>query len=638
MNLRFFGFVFLGIASGGTALAQAIEPISIPLKHVPDKDNASDFNALGIMIAVNDSKPKLYQFDTGSDWFLAQIDIGVAGVEPFPGKKPELYSYGDGTYGYWMQKVQFGHLSYYDPENPSHPVATLSGRYAAGQILDWVFSKNHYGFEDHKMSDRPVGYDDGTPLYAEMDVRRRIRNGGPSDHPPFAGTFGAGNFVETEGAAAALGSQTKTGYVISANANIGDTVTPGCAPCLTLNLTPSVRSQFTALMPWGRLEYGDYQRQFDQSRANASTMHEGNYNYTISVKVGKKKRAVDFKGPILFDTGTTEFIYIGEDNVLKKLRARGFKLDEYNDGSADFKLFGFADKLDEVEHDDVTIYRQADEDEGNGLTIGIPFFQSNSLMYDLENKTTAYSPYFVTAEDFTTDAADKSGKNLSRVDSGMGSSGWLGLAGNLSGGGSFAVLKGANVRMTAPNSYTGSTYIAAESFLHLAGPGSIEHSSRITVDGALYADEKGAYSTIWGVSPSLKDVIFRDLDGKGDIYLGSGNLVLTAAKGRFDGSIVDIDDAGRSLGGGLVVAGGKLTIGGDTDYSGLTEVAAGAELRVTGTLTGDVSVFGKLTLDGKVQGTVTVNNGGTVIGGGELGAVKIQPGGYAAQMKTIAVD
>ncbi|MGE8546954.1 MAG: autotransporter-associated beta strand repeat-containing protein [Alcaligenes sp.] len=621
-------------------LAQTAEPVSVPLMHV-STDNDDSYDALGIMIGVDGSTPRLFQFDTGSDDFMAPFDANAAGIKPVPGEKPKMVAYGDGSYGYWTQRVKFGELHYHDPKRPSQgPVASTAGDFAAGRILDWVFTRDHYGFKEHKTSASPVGYDDETPLYADLEVRERIRTGKPTDNPPFYGTYGAGDFKMSEGPSASLGSQTRTGYVIAANANVGKEKTPGCAPCLVLHLNPSIRSQFTAVMPWGELPYDDegYDRRFDQSGANASNQHEGAYSYTISFKVGKKKRAVEFKGPILFDTGTSDFIYVEQDKVLKMLKAKGFKLGEHESDTVDFKLHGFADKLNDVEFDDVEISRIRDEDEGDGVTIGLPFFQSNSLMYDLQNKATAYSPYFVTIQDFTTNGPVDSAGHLSRITGETGSSGWIGLAGRLSGSGDFVLEKDTNVRMTGINDYTGATHVKADSHLHLAGQGSLEQSSRVVVDGALYIDQKGGYMAAWRVPDMTSDTRLRSIEGgkAGSIFLGRHKLVLTAANGRFDGSIFDYDDRGKNLGGSLVLESGRLVLGGDNDYSGTTEVASGAELHVAGSLTGNVSVFGALVVDGQIDGTVTVQDGGRLSGQGKVGDVQVLSGGTAAEMKKLA--
>ncbi len=619
------------------AVADELLPVGIPLKHVPSDDDETDFSSLGIMIGINDARPRLYQFDTGSDMFLGQFDETISGVEPMHGSKPDLYPYGDGTYGYWMQQVQFETMSYYNPEDLSEPVATMRGKHIAGRIIDWAYSKKNDGFKELNTSHKPIGNHDGVAYYADLDVRARMEKGEPSDHPPFYGTFGAGDFTNDKTYIASPGTQTSSGYVIAANANMGNSDTPGCAPCLSLHLTPQVRAQFTAVMPWGKLDYDYSLRQFPDSKANASNQHDGNYHYTISVPVGKKKRAVDFRGPILFDTGTADFIFVDATEMLSKFRSKGYKLAEYDDDLVDIKFYGFDDKLNDLEYDDVTIGRLSDEDSGGTVTIGLPFFQENSVLYDLERKISAYSPYFVTSEDFSTDTTANV-QHLTTVNENIGSSGWVGLAGILSGKGDFTIEKDANVRMTGANTYTGATHIAEGAYLFLAGPGSIEHSARILNEGTFHIDQKGSYQTFWGVDKAFDDSVIRDISGNGDIVLGANRLIVTAASGSIGGSITDYDNDNKNLDGGLVLTGGKLTIAGENDYSGLTEVASGAEMHVTGQLTGDVSVYGTLIVDGHVFGTVKVNNGGTLSGTGAVGDVQVLSGGTAARMKTTAEE
>lgn len=634
-----FGQIIFGITIYvNSVAAHAADPLAIPLKHIAAEYDADSFIALGIMIGVNESRPKLYQFDTGSDLFIGQFDNNVPGVEPSPHKQAEMYTYGDGSYGYWMQEIQFGQMSYYHPDEPTAPVVTIAGAHVAGKILDWAYSKEYSGFKDTRVSAKPVGSSDGSLFYADLDVRERIKNGEPSDHPPFYGTFGAGNFTGNKIYSAAPGSQIRTGYVIAANANIGNHNTPGCAPCLAMHLTPALRAQFTALMPWGELGYDTYQRKFSNSGANASNQHEGNYDYVISVPVGKKKRKVEFNSPILLDTGTAEFILVDTDTLLKRLHDKGFSLSEHSEASVDIKLGSFPDSFNNLEYGNVTMRRLADEDEGNALTIGLPFFQANSVMYDLQNRITAYSPFFVTVDNFTTDREDQRLGYLGRISDAMGSSGWIGLAGSLSGRGDFILEKGVNAWVTGANTYTGATRIAAGSALYLSGPGTIEHSAHILVEGELYIKHKGAYFDSWGVDSSTEDTIIQNIKGHGSVVLGTRRLILTAANGQFDGSLTDKDDEGKNSGGGFVLAGGKLILSGENDYSGLTEIANNAELHLTGSLTGDVAVYGKLVVDGNVSGTVKVHKGGQLSGSGTIGILDVQSGGIATRMKAVVLD
>jgi hypothetical protein len=624
-------------ANGRTGPAQAGGSIPIPLQHVRDYGTDSDeviYHKLGIMVGINGVKPRLFVFDTGSDQFNAEIDSSVPGVKPVPGSKPEMYGYGDGTYGDWVQQVRFDSLSFYDPDDPSKPVVTFDGGYGAGRVVDYVYTK---GFNrwDVNLTQKPVGYYGDTPVYADLNAREEMRKGKPGSSTTFYGTFGAADFIFAGDQATAPGNQTQSGYVVSANANLGKRkTTPGCVPCLTLNLSPSLRSQFTALMPCGELDFQGYQRRFPRSGANASNVNEGSYRYTISFDHKGKKQSVDFSGPALLDTGTSTFVSITHDEVLNKLRSKGFHLDEYNSTVMDFKIWGFEDHFNNKEYSDVVIDRQSNEVAGNAVTVGIPFFQSNSVMYDVENKTTAYTPYFVTSVNFTTDTVAGGEVKLNRVSSETGNNGWLGLAGNISGAGDFTIEKDADVRVTGVNAFTGTTHVAADGYLTLAGPGSIEHSSRVMIDGVLNIEQKGNHLKPWGVAHSMNDTAVRTLNGKGNVYLGARRLILTEADGQFDGTISDHDDAGNSMGGSLVVARGKLTLSGKNDYSGVTKVASGAELRVTGSLTGDVSVSGLLAVDGEVSGTVTVEKGGRLTGSGKVGSVTVAEGGKADPMET----
>lgn len=614
------------------------EPVSIPLQHLKSDNDQNGFDMLGITVAINGGKPRLYKFDTGSDSFQTQIDASIPGVEPVPGTKPEMYAYGDGTYGHWMQKIQFESLSYFDPDAPAKPVVTLDGGYIGGQVIDAVYTADHASLKDRHISQKPVGYYNGKALYADLDIRRRIRNGEPGRHPPTYGIFAAGDFLGEEVESSALGGRTQSGYVIAANANVGDRATPGCAPCLTLHLTPSIRSQFTALMPWGHLEYDGDRKIFPVSGASASLQFEGLYNYTLSVPVGGKKRAVQFKSPILFDSGSDTFVVVTADSTLKKLRSSGFKLADAETRNVDFKLGGFKDKKNDMEFDDVEIFRLDDDENEKGITLGVPFFHLNSVMYDLENRVTAYSPYYVSTDSFTTDVTGEGKARLNRVTTDMGSSGWLGLAGNLSGSGDFTVEKDTVVRLTGVNTYAGRTRIAPEGMLYLAGPGSIAHSAAIVVDGVFNIDQKGSYEKAWGVPDTASEVVIRNLNGSGTVELGARTLVITAGEGEFRGVIDDYGDEGGDMAGGLVLRGGKLTLSGETDYTGLTEVAASAELHVSGHLSGDVSVSGRLVVDGEIAGKVMVEKGGVVLGKGKVGSVAVAEGGRATLGREVKAD
>jgi len=622
----------LGLTGIWPVLAQET-PVQIPLQHVArDADDPSAYDGLGIMVGINDSDPHLYLFDTGSDDFNTPIDDDVTGVSPLPGSEPGMVAYGNGSYGYWTQKVQIDSLSYFDPEDPSVAILTLDDGYIVAQSLDWVLTRKYSHFEDRNTSEYPVGYHDDEPVYADLDVRERMENGQPTDSPPFFGTFGAGDYIGQDQRTSALGSATETGYLVSANANLGDKTTPGCGPCLTLNLSPSLRSQFTALTPWGALDYKYEQRTFPQSGANASNELEGNFNYTITFGEEDDPKEVKLTGPILMDTGSSQFLFLTSTAAINVLARHGFHLDEYSSDVVGLSISGSGDAADDMDLGKVAVYRQANEAGEHGVTLGLPFFQRATVMHDLENRVTGYSEFFVTADNFSTDAMDGQGPTLNRATAETGSQGWLGLAGSLAGDSGFTVADGAVVRMSNVNTYTGDTTVEAGGFLYLAGPGSVETSPRLLVDGVFDIAQAGNYREEWGV-PDLEGVTAQALTGGGSVQLGAKRLILSKALGQFDGVITDHNTSGDSLGGGLMVAGGKLTLTGDSDYFGLTEVAAGAELHVSGSLFSDVAVSGVLVVDGAIFGKVTVEKGGQLSGAGTVGELVIVDGGRSDPIK-----
>ncbi len=605
-------------------------PVRIPLKHVDSDAQGDDPDMLGIMLGLNDGPPRLLQFDTGSDALNIQADSGIGGVSPVVGAEPEKYGYGDGSYGYWQQKIRFDSISFYDPGRPGRPVATFGGGHVGNQVLEMVYTRDYHAFGEKEVSRQPVGQDDeGTALYADLAYRRKLQNGEPGEYGAFYGTFGASDAIGSEIETSPLGGRTHSGYVIAANANLDSGKTPGCAPCLIVHLTPAIRAQFTALVPWGNLaDRDDSDRlRFPQSGANASYMYEGEYAYSISFKAGKAKRTVEFRGAILFDTGTTNFLFPSATNVLERLRAKGYNLKENEDGEVDFAISGSVHAYDQLSYEDIDISRLDDEDEGDGITVGIPFFQANTVVYDLANRTTGYSPFFVTVDDYTTDGVGDVRTRLDHVTDEMGSQGWLGLAGVIRGSREFRIGQGAVVRMTGANVYTGATIVEPDANLYLAGPADIGQSERVVVDGTLNIEQKGGYERLWGVVGAGDEVAIRSLGGKGSLYIGDRKLTLTAADARFEGDISDVDDNGNSMGGRLSIIGGKQELAGENGYTGVTIVGSGAELRVTGSLAGDVLVRGALHVEGDVAGQVTIESGGVLTGSGKVGRLMVGAGG-----------
>jgi autotransporter-associated beta strand protein len=105
------------------------------------------------------------------------------------------------------------------------------------------------------------------------------------------------------------------------------------------------------------------------------------------------------------------------------------------------------------------------------------------------------------------------------------------------------------------------------------------------------------------------------IDGDGNVFLGARNLTVgnNNLSTIFSGVIQD-DGAYGGTGGSLTKIGtGTLTVSGNNIFTGPTTVDAG-----------------RLSVDGTIMSSVTVNNGGTLAGSGATGSLTLNNGGTAA--------
>lgn len=632
-----------GLMAGTSTNALADDPIMMPLVHLNQNPDTREYSRLGVWVGINGSAPRLYMFDTGSDQFNGQVDP-KANVRPV--SEAQVYAYGDGTYGNLVQQVEADKLSYH-PSKDESSVFDSSSKHYLGRTVDIIYTKNSSQLNDDvKLSNEPVRDgtgkiltdSNGNPYFADLNARKKIEIGSPAESDGTFGTFGAGDFIYKSSANSnAVGGVTTSGYVVAANANLDGATTPGCAPCNIINLNPNLRAQFASLIPWGTNNDGSGSERpnFPGSGAHASNQYEGNYEYTFKFTVNGVRKTVTINGPILLDTGTPNAVYLSQTEAIEKLKAAGLDIKENNDRDPNNGIIdGFSvqkrgDGESFFEFKNIKLSRLSGEDKGSGLILGLPFFHNNSVIYDLENQATGYSPYFVSANNFTTDAAGVDAFQLNRVTAQTGSEGWLGLAGVVSGSGALTLDPKTNVRMTNTNTYTGATYIEDDALLFLAGMGSIEQSAKVVVNGTLNISQHGNGNPYWGISDAYNDTRIRSLSGTGAVKLGNRTLVLTAANGTFSGSIHDLDSQNNNIGGALSIVGGLQTLSGKNDFSGMTTVGPGAALLLasTGSISHDAITFGLLENDGRIDGVAEASKGGVVAGAGSFGAVNVTAGG-----------
>lgn len=679
-----------------TATAQELmsgSPRQIPLEYVyhpdldtnnnpivnPDGSQSMYFNRLGIWVGIGDGQAQRFLFDTGSDQLNAAIG-NDANVNDSPGSETKFYGYNDGTNGYTYKAVSFNKLTYYNRGGTQKLIA-LDGDYQAAKILDTVFTTDSPELNNERLSPEAVCItsmagdgkcyrpgeldkdDVAFEFHSDLDAHPKIEAGQRFEEgDTLAGTFGAGDYLFSSSIqSSALPGMTQSGFIVAANGNSdyaengASPATPGCSPCVLVDLNAHLRAQFTSVMPWFDRDRDGHVDTFPGSGAPASTEFES--GYTLKFNEGKETLALDL--PVLLDTGTPGdgSIKLGGE-TFDVLQKRGIiTVSEKNkpDDPDAFEMSLSIEGLDgtPVQLDKVVVTRDETQAEGKiEFIAGLNFFLSQSVAYDLEKKSTAYTPYFVSADNFTTDQGSLS---LPRITKKMGSErtlsplddhgnplvghdgkplsaayGALGIAGVVSGPGSLSLDAFTDVRMTNVNTYTGATNISKNAFLTLAGLGSIEQSEKVVADGFLDISERGDGNEYWGLEGASRDVRIRSLAGSGQVALGDRTLVLTAANDAFSGVINDWDPkTDKSMGGKLSVVGGVQTLSGESIYTGMTTVRKGAVLLLadTGALASPVSVSGLFGNDGKVAGATAVLDGGIAAGTGHYNSLTIGKGG-----------
>ena len=174
---------------------------------------------------------------------------------------------------------------------------------------------------------------------------------------------------------------------------------------------------------------------------------------------------------------------------------------------------------------------------GKTNTLGIPFFMQNSVMFDLSDQVSGYTPFFVTATNLETTAGGPLIVSSSNVP--------LGLAGVISGQGGLTIESGGAVQLSATNTYTGETRIGGTptgtpATLLISGPGSIAASRGVVNDG------------VFDISRAWAPVSIKDLSGTGRVNLGGQNPMITNGSSTFSGIFAD--------GGEYPGSGGSVTI------------------------------------------------------------------------------
>ncbi|MBS0382871.1 MAG: autotransporter domain-containing protein [Proteobacteria bacterium] len=628
------------------AIAQsASAPVEIPLDVIQESGGGISADRLGIMIGVNGATPEEYIFDTGSTAFNIDVGSGTTGQPWFPmipgvavnPTFPAFTLYGDGTYGNLGANTTVGSIQFYSSTNNSIaasftnnqglPVLINQGNVATAASLNgdqqgaqvgWFLPAYGYAFTNAEIAAFNLNTTGEVPVYLDATWQQNLNAGiGPEDGGGYNlfGIFGAGEF----GSDSVLGNLTTSGYIVAANNQRGNPQScSGCAHVI-LNLTPALRAQFISLVPWN----GGAAGTFPLSGAPVSA-NQFDLDFVYTLNGGKYSTTLQ----TLLDSGTPT-IYLNDQGLLTEETNAGH-VDAYGNEIPGITLT-MTGAAPGTQPTSILTGNDSTGDQSNVVTpgpngftnqgqalYGISFFFNNSVMYDLQNQLTGYSPFFVSIDPIST-----SGQGYVVTNSVAPQ----GIAGVISGSGPFIVNAGGAAQLTGTNTYTGLTQIDQGGWLGLAGPGTITATSGVQANGT------------FDISRTWQQTNIPSLSGNGSVLLGNTTLSLFNASGTFSGQIAD-GGLGGGTGGKLLIAGGQETLSGNNTFTGATGIGAPAMLNLTGSLAGGVANLGTLVDDGQIGGTVL--DAGLLTGNGNIGgdlAVSgtIAPGNAAGTYQTLNI-
>lgn len=634
------GLVILAWCQISTAFGQTqASSVDIPLSYV--FDSQSNAARLSINIGINGGAPRPYLFDTGSSLFNAAFDPNTwGGYSSYTSSVPTstvpngnniqlCYSEKDGCRGYTGNILQIPSLSFYAPgvtTTDTAPAATLTTPSGTGQGFQINAA---YQYTD---PDTNPATNDSFPQYF-LDPATMNK---PVQEGLFYGVFGSRISVDLLNKNSCSGSDcyvaggvlgqaiipgaARQGFVVAANGQ-GDpehpSATPNakvsiggktqdvtsCNPCVTVGLTPEIIGQFAPVaMPTPTAAPGliqwvaptstspapPFPNPYGDSAGNNSAPTNAMY-FTVTVTPKDEASAgTTATAFTLLDTGT-KYYSLSKDysKTLKgTISITGLTPEEQPIAGLPTATATLTGKPNYYV-----------EGSGSTNTLGIPFFMQNSVMFDLSDQVTGYTPFFVTTANLETTADGPLTVTKDNVP--------LGLAGVISGPGGITIDKGGAVQLSATNTYTGATQINGTSdkqgVLLISGPGSIAASSYVESNG------------IFDISRAWAPVSIKDLRGTGQVNLGGQNLTITDGSSTFSGNILDGGEY-PGVGGSVTIAGGTQTFAGQNYYTGGTVISGGSTLNLTGTMIGNLAVTSGGTFN--TTGGYAVAAGSTLINAG----------------------
>lgn len=587
----FVRVILLLAALGLMPCAVRAQSIDIPLNLALETGGPM----LVVNVGINGQAPRPYFFDIGSQVFVAQYTPSAFGSVPSSQNNlPQglVESYNDGT-SFTYNIVNSPSFTFYQSITSPSGV-TLNAIQPSGAPSEFRLG-----------AIQPCS-GNGCVTFPESGVTGAF--GG--DY----GVFGAALFTDG-GAGGILGQAvlpgTTAGWVVAANGQplsalnagsnqqyastpngpqVGQTLT-SCSPCVMLGLTPALVAQFK---PSNLIPYIANGEKFANSGAPATNAFP--LSLTLSV-TAPGQSTVTVTSTSSLDNGTPFFYLSRQISPSDSYYSNGGVLTVSGPlsgaASTSFTLVSNGSPATCCN----PYFADSSTDVGIGLEsiIGLGFFLTNSVLYNLAGEAVGYTSNFVTDTNITTTAGSPLVIDSNSVP--------LGLAGVISGNGALDINTGGSATLSGTNTYTGATVING-GYLALVGPGSISSSSGVSVSGSGLFDISGV-----GNGPPTGALIqsLASTDNTGLVFLGANQLILTNASGTFSGMIFGS--------GGLSLMGGQETLSGTNIYTGNTAIDGGI-----------------LELDGSIatSSLTTLNSGGALIGTGTVGNLQVNSGGLLA--------
>ncbi|MBV8409725.1 MAG: hypothetical protein JOY64_19010, partial [Alphaproteobacteria bacterium] len=589
--------LLLGSAMTSEASAQAPSPVDIPLSLVTQAQGSTTPYQLGINVSINGGASRRYLFDTGSALFNYKVDK-PGPPSPFgPSGTGVTYQYGpNGALGVVTGNlVQLQSLGFQGG-------VTLTPSTGPGYVANAVYDvkANQSGFENNF---------NGTTYWGVFGAGNFASWSPKSNTNPPQGLSAPGGILGQT-----MVSGVTQGYVVAANGWTtpnsstvlpqqpngitlsvgGQSITP-CSPCVTVGLTPQMLGQFAPIGAPGNtglagvvptaaatnttLSSKNFYNPYianggvtgPNTGNNGSRGFGSFFTTTLTPPGGQPVPVVPPGVPTLLDTGASLLVSQSYSNT------------SVSDGTtinagvqiAMTGLAGGAPVAGLPTTTAILTNASSNPPPASGtynaglyppdatcstantcIRSGLWFYLQNSVMFDLNDNAIGYTPFFVTDASLATTANGPliiSGTNVP-----------IGLAGVVSGPGGVTVSSGGALQLSATNSYTGPTTIAAGGQLLVSGPGSIASSSGVLNNG------------VFDITRAWQAESIQALTGSGQVFLGSQNLTITNASGTFPGTSADngsYPGPGVSItypgtGGSVTILGGTQTLSGVNTYTG----------------------------------------------------------------------